>query len=334
MCKPRCERPSKRIVRGVQRRYNWRIGPTAKALCIPFIALGVSLAPLEAQVSKTLDLSTTYGLKTFYVVFASRGGSATGHAFVVWGVEDGVRRKSTVRALGLYPEGEGTNCSSVVRTVPGRVMDELINHSVQGITQQLIVRVDESYFNRSWKVGRAWDCKHEFSLFSRDCVEFLRAVGDSLGLEMPRRFVTRWTPQAYVRALLASVGDGSVELGYGEYQGSLMHDQPLGHGVLIYRDGSRIEGAFRGLDHYLGSGRLNGIEGGYSYEGEIADGQPQGTGTVWSGTAEKVLMGTFEGGVLRKVTRDFTVDRAYSGRRRTLGLAFTKSADTGKDSSR
>ena len=167
---------------------------------------------LSAQVSKSLDLSTTHGLKKFYVVFAARGGSATGHAFVVWGVEDGIRRRSSIKAFGLYPAAEGTNCSSAVRTVPGRVMDELQNHSVQGITQQLIVRVDEADFNRSWKVARAWDCKHEFSLLGRDCVEFLRAVGDSLGLIMPRRFVNRWTPQAYVRALLATVSDGTVEL--------------------------------------------------------------------------------------------------------------------------
>src|SRR5260370_710683 len=163
------------------------------------------LLPLSAQVSKTLDLSTTPGNQRFYVIFASRGGSATGHAFVVWGMEDDVRQRSTIKAFGLYPESEGNNCSSAVRTVPGRVLDELANHSVQGITQELIVRVDESYYQRSWKVARQWDCKREFSLLSRDCDAFLQAVGNSLCLNMPRRAVTRWTPQAYVRALLASV---------------------------------------------------------------------------------------------------------------------------------
>ncbi len=110
---------------------------------------------VSAQVSKTLDLSTKQGKNTYYVVFASRGGSSTGHAFVVWGLEDGVHRKSTIRAFGLYPEGDGTNCSSAVRTVPGRVMDELLNHSVQSISQQLIVRVDEADFQRSSRIGRA-----------------------------------------------------------------------------------------------------------------------------------------------------------------------------------
>ena len=174
------------------------------------LMLAAAVLPLSAQVFQTLDLSTTRGKKSFYVVFASRGGSATGHAFVVWGIEDGVHKRSTIQAFGLYPESDRDNCSSVVRTVPGRIQDELRNHSVQSITQELIVRVDESDFRRSWKVARAWDCKNEFSLLSRDCVEFLRAVGLSLHLRMPRRSVTRWTPQAYVRALLAGAEQGTL----------------------------------------------------------------------------------------------------------------------------
>lgn len=164
---------------------------------------------LAAQTSKTLDLHTQRSKSSYYVILASRGGSATGHAFVVWGVEDAPRHRTTVRALGLYPESSSTNCSSLVRNVPGGMLDELQTHSFQGIDQKLILRVDEAAYNRSFEVAREWDCRHEFSLFSRDCVEFLRAVGLSLGLDMPRRGLTRWTPQAYVRALLASVPDGS-----------------------------------------------------------------------------------------------------------------------------
>ena len=80
-------------------------------------------------------------------------------------------------------------------------MDEMANHSVQSITYALIVKVDESDFRRSRTVAREWDCRHQFSLLGRDCVEFLRAVGVSLHLNMPARGVTRWTPQAYVRAV-------------------------------------------------------------------------------------------------------------------------------------
>jgi hypothetical protein len=172
-------------------------------------ALAVPISQLHAQASKTIDLRAGHSKSSFYVVLAARGGSATGHAFVVWGVEDARRHRSTVRALGLYPDGSSSNCSSVVRTVPGGVLDELKTHSFQGITQELIVRVDEAGYRRSWQTARQWDCRHEFSLLNRDCVEFLRAVGLSLGLDMPRRTITRSAPQAYVRALLAS-GDRLV----------------------------------------------------------------------------------------------------------------------------
>jgi hypothetical protein len=265
-------------------------------------------APVLAQVSKTLDLSTKEGKNTYYVVFASRGGSSTGHAFVVWGLEDSVHRKSTIRAFGLYPENDGTNCSSAVRTVPGRVMNELLNHSVQSINQQLIVRVDEADFHRSSRIARAWDCRREFSLFSRDCVEFLRAVGDSLHLEMPRRSITRWSPQGYVRALLASVSEGRLEFEDAVYEGSLVNKKPMGRGTLTYSDQSEIQGTFCGLEHHIASGRLTTLRSGYRYEGEIVDYRAHGEGTLFRMANDPtarvgIVSGKFEYGVLQTHTR-------------------------------
>jgi hypothetical protein len=168
-----------------------------------FLAATVLICPLSAQTSKMIDLRTEPSRNSFYVVLASRGGSATGHAFVVWGMEDARRHRTTVRARGLYPDGNGKNCSSLVRNVPGGLLDELQTHSFQSIDQELIVRVDEAVYQRSWQVALQWDCRHEFSLVSRDCVEFLKAVGLSLGIDMPQRTILRSTPQAYVRALVA-----------------------------------------------------------------------------------------------------------------------------------
>ncbi len=180
------------------------------------LAFVLALFPLSAQVLQTLDLSTKHGRrafpKAFYVVLASRGGSSTGHAFVVWGVEDGARKMSSMEALGLYPASDGANCAALVHSVSGsgRVLDEMANHSVQGITYALIVKVDESDFRRSRTVAREWDCRHQFSLLGRDCVEFLRAVGVSLHLKMPGRGLTRWTPQAYVRDLQQRATHGTL----------------------------------------------------------------------------------------------------------------------------
>jgi hypothetical protein len=176
------------------------------------IAFLLALFPASAQVLQTLDLSATQGRQAYYVVLASRGGSSTGHAFVVWGIEDGARKMSSMEALGLYPENEVADCATLIHTVSGsgRVMDEMLNHSVQSITYALIVKVDERDFKRSSRVAREWDCKHEFSLLGRDCVEFLRAVGESLNLKMPGRNLARWTPQAYVRALQQRAADGTL----------------------------------------------------------------------------------------------------------------------------
>ena len=172
--------------------------------CIIVLTAFAALASeLPAQNIKTLDLRTHPTRKSFYVILAARGGSATGHAFVLWGIEDNVRRRTTIQAFGLYPDGSRGNCSTLVRTVPGGILDEMKTHSYQAITQELIVRVDEADFKRSWRVARRWDCQHQFSLLNRDCVEFVRAVGESLHLNMPRRRIDSWTPQAYLRALLA-----------------------------------------------------------------------------------------------------------------------------------
>ncbi len=202
---------------------------------------------LAAPLSKVLDLrNSVCAEKSYYVVLAARGGSATGHALVIWGIEDNEKAKSTIQALGLYPEGsrESDNCASTVRSVPGGLLDELHSHSVDAITQQLIVRVDEADFERSRRVAAEWDCRHQFSLLSRDCVAFLRAIGNSLGLPTPRRMIWRWTPPAYVKALLASVSKGSVPFDDGVYLGSLVDGKPLGRGLLVRADGSWIEGSF------------------------------------------------------------------------------------------
>ena len=162
---------------------------------------------MRRPLSKTIDLSSECGAKSYYVVLAARGGSATGHALVIWGTEDNVESQSTIRALALYPEGDrdSDNCASSVHTVPGGLMDELHNHSVDAITEELIVRVDRADFERIAQMAAEWDCRHQFSLLSRDCVAFLRAIGNSLGLPMPSRMIWRWTPPAYVKSLLFSV---------------------------------------------------------------------------------------------------------------------------------
>jgi len=48
------------------------------------------------------------------------GGSSTGHAFVVWGIEDDSQKMSSIEALGLYPENDFQQCSTVLALLPAR----------------------------------------------------------------------------------------------------------------------------------------------------------------------------------------------------------------------
>ena len=287
-------------------------------------------ASLGAQVSKTIDLSTSQAGTKFYVIFASRGGSATGHAFVLWGAEDDLRQRSTVKAFGVYPASDKDNCGSVYRRVPGSVVDESTNHGIAGITEELIVRVDQTYFDRSLKLVRVWECKHEFALLKNDCVEFIRAVGGSLDLEMPRRFITRWAPRAYVRALLESVDSGELVSSGARYRGTLMNGKPMGRGTLTFDNGTRIDATFWGLDRHVGSGYLY-LTRSRRYEGSVVDYRPHGRGTVSrmvniddTETSEPLFTGQFEHGELRILLHDYTRakyhSRSVSGIQRDIGV--------------
>lgn len=286
----------------------------------PLFICASLLSSLAGQSIKTLNLTTTSTNRQFYVIFAARGGSATGHAFVLWGTEDGVHRYSTVKAYGLYPENEKDACSSAIRRVRGALVDESTNHGINGITDELIVKVDESYFNLSMKVARSWQCRGEFALLSSDCVEFMRAVGASLYLDMPHRTLVRWTPRAYMRALMDRVGYGVLRLPYAEYKGTLMNGRPMGRGMLVFKDQSRIDATFWGLDHHVGTGWLY-LDSEQRYEGAIIDFKASGRGTIAAvrsidetETSEPVLTGRFENGVLQQVLHRYRQGRRISQR--------------------
>jgi len=53
--------------------------------------------------------------------------------------------------------------------------------------------------------------------------------------------------------------DGAV------YEGSIVNKKPVGQGTLTYPDESGIHGAFRGWEHHVAVGRLNGLRSGYRY---------------------------------------------------------------------
>ena len=204
-----------------------------------------------------------------------------------------------MEAFGLYPVHDSDQCTSTIRTVPGHIVDEMFNHGIQRIDRKLIIRLDAADFYRSRQIARQWGCRHEFSILSRDCVEFVRAVGNSLDLNMPRRSIAHCTPQGYIRALLDSVTVGSVKIRDGVYEGSLMGNAPMGRGILTMPGECRIQGTFWGTRHHVGTGVLSGR---YRYDGAIVDYQAHGQGTVYL-DEKRILTARFDHGTLRNVIR-------------------------------
>lgn len=71
----------------------------------------------------------------------------------------------------------------------------------QSISERFVVEVDLESFLSSQQVDWNWETRRDsYMLLLRDCVSFMGAIAENLGLSTPRR-VTNLTPSAYVRAL-------------------------------------------------------------------------------------------------------------------------------------
>jgi hypothetical protein len=65
-------------------------------------------------------------------------------------------------------------------------------------------------FDQTGREWRARDCRHKFSLLSRDCIEFLRAVGASLRFENADAKRYAMDSESYVRALQERAAAGTL----------------------------------------------------------------------------------------------------------------------------
>ncbi|MUG92096.1 hypothetical protein F7734_06345 [Scytonema sp. UIC 10036] len=134
----------------------------------------------------------------YYLVFCARGGSPTGHAFIIWGVEDNNKLISAQEAFGFYPS-QGTG---VFGSVPGSVKDEALSEKMNFITDRLIVQVDKTIFERAQKAISKWSTA-DYNLFSNNCINFVIDVARDAGLQVPSKSGTV-TPSGYVQNLIYS----------------------------------------------------------------------------------------------------------------------------------
>ncbi|MBW4473832.1 MAG: hypothetical protein KME45_26155 [Stenomitos rutilans HA7619-LM2] len=147
---------------------------------------------------KSVDQRTysDYTNNKYYLVFCARGGSSTGHAFVVWGIQDSGRGTSTYKAFGFYPS-QGTGAFG---QVPGQIRNEAFSGKMNKITDRLIVQVDKAVYDRTQRAISEWRTTN-YDLFSTNCINFVMSVARDAGLRVPQRDSTTF-PSDYVQALI------------------------------------------------------------------------------------------------------------------------------------
>jgi hypothetical protein len=201
-----------------------RILPVVCAFSLFAVLTSVTSAaePLVAEI----DLRTHTGDEDAYYVqiSAAPGGisAAPGgensfpHAYVVLGKEDSQKEQTTVKAFGQYPKAEaleGTTLTEKFGPLPGDILDELEqDRNLQKDAVRLIMRVSKDQYQAAERVRKEWESKGEYQLLKRDCVTFVSAVAEAIGLMTPPRMVL---PDAFVRELLRWNG------GYGDEQRDL-----------------------------------------------------------------------------------------------------------------
>src|SRR3954469_4813074 len=114
---------------------------------------------------KNVDLRRIEEPSTYYIGFVGRSG-LVGHAFVLFGIEDAATRSSSYKAFGFYPldyqagsSGSGPdlpNLTHAFGVVPGIIVNEVKQKSLDNATDMLLVRVNaEAYQKANDELG-AW----------------------------------------------------------------------------------------------------------------------------------------------------------------------------------
>src|SRR5437899_7055736 len=170
------------------------------------LALALTILAATSCVATVVKIrkGSQAGPNKYFVVFSSRPvdpahGSLAGHAFVAWGVESSDGQFSWETSYGYYPsKGVG-----VLRTVPGKLVEEDVVKSVGRADQTLIVEVSKETFEASSGSRASWaDHDPGYKLAYSDCVTFTDSIARSVGLSVPNDRSETVFPQAYVHQLI------------------------------------------------------------------------------------------------------------------------------------
>jgi hypothetical protein len=269
---------------------------------------------------KEIDFRQKTEENKYFLVFAARGDSEegksiTGHAFVIWGIEDHKANSSSYKAWGFYPQDLSPlgQVRAIFGQVPGNIVDEVLKGSLRTVSDTLIVRVDRADYDKAEKVLNMWAVGKTFQLGAGDCLDFLMEVGESIGLPMPTRFIMTEFPQRYLKEFVGSVepkyhhvySDGSV------YDGPRINLMLFGRGTITSSDKSRYEGMFR-MSAFDGHGTYFSASGD-RFEGDFKKGYLNGETTVTFADGS-MMRGDFTQGTLNgRGSAVFADGRKYEG---------------------
>lgn len=155
-------------------------------------SLFVSTAAIAAV--KQIDRRGSSEESNYYIVFCARNDSPTGHAYVALGKDDFDAKASAGRAFGMYP----ANGKGVLGPVPGRILDD----SLTGASERLIVRVNSGAFKKVDQIREKWSKRGTYKLLEQDCVSFVEEVAQVLELKTPPRAEAKF-PVTFIAKLLA-----------------------------------------------------------------------------------------------------------------------------------
>ena len=158
------------------------------------------LATSTFALTKTIDIRNMSEKNAYYIVFCARkpdiknNKSLTGHAFVIFGIEDHQKKMSISSAFGFYPK----NGKGIVEAVPGKIAKELFSSK---ISSKLIVKVNSHHWQEAKKIKKKWQNK-KYHLTKSDCVSYVIETANAIGIKVAKRKKLD-LPYEYIDKLIA-----------------------------------------------------------------------------------------------------------------------------------
>lgn len=155
------------------------IGATAAIATLPF----TNLTPVYA-VDKVIDrrMYSDPSKNKYFVILCARSGGQAGHAFVVWGMQDYSKRRSSQKGFGFYTTENGKKV--YFTNVTGALLNEATQNSFSQITDRLIVEVNKPLYDKTQESIERWKT-YSYNLLMRNCVSFTDEVAKTLRLNVP-----------------------------------------------------------------------------------------------------------------------------------------------------